>query len=76
MTTTVSLKGQITIPRQIRQKLGLRPGDEIELVIQDQTLVLTPKEHRIEAAFGIYAASRSVSIEEMETAIRKRGADA
>ena len=74
VTTKVNLKGQITIPRQIRQELGLRAGDEIELVIQNQALVLTPKEHRIEAAFGLYAAKHSVSLDEMEDAIRKRGA--
>jgi AbrB family looped-hinge helix DNA binding protein len=28
----VTSKGQVTIPRQVREKLGLRPGDEIEFV--------------------------------------------
>lgn len=28
----VTSKGQVTIPKEVRERLGLRPGDEIELV--------------------------------------------
>jgi AbrB family looped-hinge helix DNA binding protein len=28
MTTTVSIKGQIVIPRPVRQRLEIRPGDD------------------------------------------------
>ena len=73
LTAKLNLKGQITIPRRLRQELGLRSGDELELIIKNQALVATPKERRIEAAFGIYAATRSVSVEMMETVIRERG---
>lgn len=31
-TATVSSKGQITIPAQVRASLGLRPGDRIDFV--------------------------------------------
>jgi len=31
MKSTVSEKGQITIPKSVRQKLGLRPGTVLEL---------------------------------------------
>ena len=32
----VTTKGQITIPKEVRDSLGLRPGDEIEFA-QDET---------------------------------------
>jgi antitoxin PrlF len=35
-TTRVTTKGQITIPKDVRERLGLRPGDEIEFV-EDQS---------------------------------------
>lgn len=31
MTTTISSKGQITVPVKVREKLGLAPGTRIEL---------------------------------------------
>jgi AbrB family looped-hinge helix DNA binding protein len=30
--TKVTSKGQVTIPKDVRDSLGLRPGDEIEFV--------------------------------------------
>lgn len=29
----ITSKGQITIPQQVRQQLGLHPGDEVDVVI-------------------------------------------
>jgi AbrB family looped-hinge helix DNA binding protein len=31
----VTSKGQITIPKAVRDSLGIRPGDEVEIVIED-----------------------------------------
>lgn len=30
MTSTISAKGQITVPKMVRDKLGLRPGTPVE----------------------------------------------
>ena len=30
MSTTVTTKGQVTIPKEVRETLGLRTGDELE----------------------------------------------
>ena len=35
MATKLTSKGQVTIPKAVREHLGLRPGDEIEFVEQD-----------------------------------------
>jgi len=31
----ITSRGQVTIPKDVRERLGLRPGDEVELV-EDQ----------------------------------------
>ncbi len=31
-TTKITSKGQVTIPKDVRDQMGLRPGDEIEFV--------------------------------------------
>jgi AbrB family looped-hinge helix DNA binding protein len=36
----VTSKGQVTIPRNIRQKLGIMPQSEVEFVIEGNTVLL------------------------------------
>ena len=36
MTTTLSQKGQVVIPQEVRNKLGLRPGDDF-IVLYSET---------------------------------------
>jgi len=43
METTLSTKGQIVIPRDIREKLGLRPGTKFAPRVVNGEIVLTPK---------------------------------
>lgn len=33
--STLTRKGQVTIPKEVREALGLRPFDKIEIVIED-----------------------------------------
>lgn len=37
--STLSVKGQVTIPQAVREKLGLRPGQVIEFEAKDGLLV-------------------------------------
>lgn len=74
VTAKLNVKGQITIPRRIRQTLGFQRGDEFELIVQEQALLLKPKAPHDETAFGVYQATHTVSLAEMEQAIRRRGA--
>ncbi len=39
MKSTLSERGQITIPKRIREQLGLRPGQELEFETQDGLLI-------------------------------------
>ena len=46
MRTRVSTKGQVVIPRAVRDKLQLRPGDPLETRIKDGHIVLIPMRKR------------------------------
>jgi AbrB family looped-hinge helix DNA binding protein len=39
---TVSPKFQVVIPKEVREKLGLSPGQKIEVVVYDDRIVLVP----------------------------------
>lgn len=43
VTVTVSDKGEITLPSEVRERLGVGEGDEIEFVMDDEGTHLRPK---------------------------------
>ena len=49
----ISTKGQITIPKQFREKLKVNVGDEVTLVMMDDAILVKPKMARIGALRGI-----------------------
>jgi AbrB family looped-hinge helix DNA binding protein len=40
--STISTKGQVTIPLEVRKRLGLRIGDRVEFVFEGGKTVLRP----------------------------------
>jgi antitoxin PrlF len=72
-SSALTVKGQVTIPMDIRNQLGLHPRDKIGFVIEDNHVVLYRKEKNIEAAFGICHPKVSASLQDIEDAIRNRG---
>ena len=76
-TLTMSSKGQLTVPRELREKLKLRPGCKVDVRIDDQgRLILTPVLNEPEdfLARRPPRPARSATIEEMEAGIRKGAA--
>src|SRR4029079_15091453 len=69
MQSAITIKGQATIPKAIRDHLGLKPGDRVKFFIHpDGSVVLLPK-LPVSALRGIVKArSQPVTIEEMTEA--------
>ena len=42
-TVKIGVSRQVVIPKKLYEKLGLVPGDYLEVELQDDRLVLTPK---------------------------------
>jgi antitoxin PrlF len=72
--STITTKGQTTIPGSIRRHLNLKPGDRIEYVVEaDGKVVLLPATVDVSALKGLLApAPRRLSLDEIDAAIRKR----
>jgi AbrB family looped-hinge helix DNA binding protein len=43
MTVTLKHKSEITVPKSIRKKAGLKPGDRVEFKVSDRTITIVPK---------------------------------
>ncbi len=69
-------EGQVTIPLAVRQKLGLELGGEVEFVELGTGMVgLVAATEDVRSLKGIIKKpARPVTLEDMEQAIRQRGA--
>jgi len=43
----ITQKGQVTIPKEIREKLGIRPNDIGEFIVKEESVVFTVKKGTI-----------------------------
>jgi AbrB family looped-hinge helix DNA binding protein len=70
---TVTSKGQITVPKDIRTRLRLKPGDRVRFVVEaDGAVRLWPAKRDISSLRGILPKpKRAATIEEMDDAIRR-----
>lgn len=77
-TSTISSKGQITIPAAVRQALHVGVGDRVEFVeIEPGRYEFIAATRPVTALKGMFGpADRSVTVEEMNAAIAARGASA
>lgn len=66
--TTMTTKGQVTVPREIRERLGLKSGDKMTFtMLSDGTVVMRPKSRRLAELAGSLTrpGQPKVSIEDM-----------
>ena len=76
-TATLTSKGQVTIPADVRQRLGLEPGDRIEFIEMDGGYAIKPAIDDVRSLKGLLRKpARPVSVEDMNATIRARGAGA
>lgn len=54
MVTTITSKGQVTIPVAVRQSLGLKTGDKIAFTIEDSQVRVRKTGSVVAATAGIF----------------------
>jgi AbrB family looped-hinge helix DNA binding protein len=61
-SSTISSKGQVTVPIEVRHRLGLKEGDRVEFVFEDGRTILRPaqpEKNPFEAYLGALPAFSS-----------------
>ena len=71
-TSTLTSKGQITIPREVRERLHLKTGSRVDFIVEPSgQVVLKSLDRNFRSIRGIVRSQRKrpVSIKEMNEAI-------
>ena len=72
MVSTVTDKGQVTLPKSIRDRLGIQPGTKLEFELEsDDTLRVRVLTRGSNGLYGLLAkpGEDSRSLDEMEAAV-------
>ena len=75
-TATMTSKGQVTIPAEVRQRMGLDTGDRIEFVeLESGEFAIKPANDDVRSLKGaLRKPEKPVSVDDMHAALRKRAA--
>ena len=71
MLATVTVKGQVTVPKEIRTRLNIEPGSQLDFKLNDDgSISVRPLNRSALSIIGILKRPRqaSVSIEQMNAA--------
>jgi antitoxin PrlF len=77
VVSILSSKGQIVIPKDVRDKLGVQAGDRIQFIEDDGSFKIVPATRDIRELKGsVPRASRPVTIDDINAVIRARASRA
>lgn len=71
---TITSKGQVTIPKDIRDILKVAPGDQIDFIVcDDGEIRISPRTCDFRSLKGLFhkKGRKTASLEDMEKAIQK-----
>ena len=70
---TLTSKGQVTIPKIVREKLNLKTGDKIDFRLDEGVVKLIPLSKTVSEVFGILERNsiKPVSIEQINKQLKK-----
>jgi AbrB family looped-hinge helix DNA binding protein len=70
-TATLTSKGQLTLPKEVRLAMGVGPGDRVDFVLMDDgNFAVLPATHSIKSLKGIIGKPKKpVSLADMDKAI-------
>jgi len=74
LSTKISSKGQVVVPKEVRTKLKIKPGTFFHVQIEKNNIILAPMKKRpIERLYGKFAGERILDELEHEHAEEIQG---
>jgi antitoxin PrlF len=72
-SASLTSKGQVTIPKAIRERLKVTTGDRVDFVVENDHVVLRAGTRDLRSLRGLLhrPGRRAVTVEEMDAAIAK-----
>ena len=75
-TTTITQRGQVTIPAEVRRVLGVKHRDKVAFTIEDGEVRLAPASFTLESAYGsVKPSKKSEDFEEISRAAKDEKAE-
>jgi AbrB family looped-hinge helix DNA binding protein len=73
---TLTSKGQLTLPKDVRAALGVGPGDRVDFVrMEDGNFAVMPATHSVQSLKGLIPKpGKPVSLDAMDAAIARGAA--
>ncbi len=76
IVSTITSKGQVTIPAEVRRHLGLGTGEKIAFVIGPDGVQVRPVRFRLESVFGSIEPLPGTTTEDFERQIEEASEEA
>ncbi len=76
MTTTVTQRGQVTIPAEVRRILGVKPRDKVSFTVEDNHVHLARASFTLESAYGsVKPSHRPEDFKKISRAVKEAKAE-
>ncbi len=66
---SVTIKGQVTIPKRIRDQLGIRPGDEVNFIMDGERVVVEAVPHHHRSFYRLLPRRAAARVIDMDAAV-------
>ena len=70
IVTTMTQRGQVTVPAEVRRLLGLKPYDKVGFTIVEGEVKVAPAKHTLASVYGSLKMKKATN-DDYKTEIRK-----
>ena len=75
LTSSLTQKGQVTLPAKIRKALNIKTGDKISFTLENNRIIAIPVSDDVSSLFGSVKSNKSVSIAKMDDFIAEAASE-